>query len=152
MTNLGKSLTTLVRDYYLHMVLFVAILAMGGSLYYSEVMKLTPCLLCWYQRIAMYPQVLIALVGVLRKDAKGYLYHLPLSLIGGTISAYHYFLQRTGTDNAFGSCSVATPCSAIEIEYLGFITIPFMALVAFTLIAIISGAKLWLDRKSGDRK
>ncbi len=59
-----------------------SIIATLGSLYYSEILHFTPCVLCWYQRILLYPLVLIIAVGILRKDKGLYQYVLPMSILG----------------------------------------------------------------------
>src|SRR3954465_8462725 len=66
-----------------------AVIASAGSLYFSEAMHFTPCVLCWYQRIAMYPLVVILTVGILLRESRLRLYVLPLSLIGLGIAIYH---------------------------------------------------------------
>ncbi len=72
---------------------FTAAAATAGSLYFSEIAHLPPCVLCWYQRILMYPLVLIIAVGILRKDKSLPFYVLPLSILGGGIAFYQYLLQ-----------------------------------------------------------
>jgi disulfide bond formation protein DsbB len=67
-----------------------ALTAMLGSLYYSEIVGFVPCTLCWYQRILMYPLVLITLVGIVKQDRSLPDYVLPLSVIGMGFSTYHY--------------------------------------------------------------
>lgn len=109
-----------------------------GSLYFSEIVQYTPCDLCWYQRIFMYPLVIILGIGVFKKDASSSLYSLILSAIGGCISIYHYSIQKIDFlgENSV-SCGIV-PCTGEYINWLGFITIPFLALVAFTIIFITS--------------
>jgi disulfide bond formation protein DsbB len=116
-----------------------------GSLYFSEILQYTPCELCWYQRIFMYPLVIILGIGVFKKDASIALYTLILSGIGGCISIYHYSIQKIdflGEHSA--SCGIV-PCTGEYINWLGFITIPFLALIAFIIIFVIS--LLLLNRK-----
>ncbi len=116
----------------------VAIVATGGSLYYSEVVDFTPCLLCWYQRIAMYPLVLIFGTAVLRDDrAGGRRFALPLAAVGILLSGYHYLLQRFPSLETSATCGLGIPCSAQWVERFGFVTIPWMAFSAFTLIATL---------------
>ncbi|MHB8893193.1 MAG: disulfide bond formation protein B, partial [Candidatus Limnocylindrales bacterium] len=79
-----------------------ALVATSGSLFLSEVLGYPPCVLCWYQRIAMYPLVAIIAVAILRRDARLHLYVLPLSLVGLAIALYHNLLYigvipETGT-------------------------------------------------------
>lgn len=117
-----------------------------GSLYFSEVMKFTPCDLCWYQRIFMYPLVIILGIGVFKKDASIALYTLILSGIGGCISLYHYGVQKIDfvEENSI-SCGIV-PCSGEYINWLGFITIPFLALTGFIIVFVTS---LLILKKAG---
>src|SRR4028119_1742179 len=70
----------------------IALTAMVGSLFFSEVMQLPPCVLCWYQRIAMYPLVAVLAVSILRRDNAERAYALPLALVGFAIAVYHNLL------------------------------------------------------------
>jgi len=114
----------------------VALTAMLGSLYYSEIAGFVPCTLCWYQRIFMYPLSLIILVGILKQDEYLPNYVLPFSVIGMGISTYHYLIQR-GLLAHPATCSIGIPCNLSYVNYFGFITIPFLALTAFTLITVV---------------
>ncbi|MGM7719223.1 disulfide oxidoreductase [Metabacillus sp. Hm71] len=117
-----------------------------GSLYFSEILQYTPCDLCWYQRIFMYPLVIILGVGVFKKDASIALYSLILSAIGGCISIYHYSIQKIDfLGEKSISCGIV-PCTGEYINWLGFITIPFLALVAFI---IIFSTSLLILKKAG---
>ena len=116
------------------LALIVATGATLGSLFYSEVMGLAPCQLCWYQRILMYPQVIILLV-VLRQK-RGYSWESGVAAgIGGIISAYHYLLQRSAVPNYFcNAVGYSESCSTFFEMTYGYITIPLMALTAFVMI------------------
>lgn len=116
----------------------ISLIAMFGSLYFSEVKGFIPCTLCWYQRILMYPIVLIAGVGLFQKNGQIALTTGIFSVIGGTLSLYHYGIQKIQflSDSA-PSCGTVS-CTGAYINYLGFITIPFLAFIAFLLIAITS--------------
>lgn len=113
-----------------------AVIATGGSLYLSEVLKLIPCVLCWYQRIAMYPLVVILTIGLLVRERRIRLYVLPFSLIGLAISAYHNLLYYHILPERFQPCTAGASCTAREIEWLGFISISLLALVAFSVISV----------------
>ncbi len=115
----------------------VAAIATLGSLYMSEMRNFQPCPLCWYQRIAMYPLVVLLGVAVLRGDRDVRWYVLPQALIGAAISVYHYQLERF-PDQEKIACSTDIPCTTIWFEQFGYITIPMMALSAFLLIAVIT--------------
>ncbi|MEH7414435.1 disulfide oxidoreductase [Neobacillus drentensis] len=113
-----------------------AIIATLGSLYFSEVMHFIPCTLCWYQRIFMYPLTIILGVAFYRNDQGIYRYVLPLSIIGMLISGYHTLLQKIPYLQQFEMCTTGVPCSKDYINWLGFITIPILAFIAFTLITV----------------
>ncbi len=114
----------------------VAFVATTGSLYYSEVAGFEPCRLCWYQRIAMYPLVILLARGWWRHDRAVAGYVLPLAVIGGSISVYHYSLQQFPRLD-IGACAADIPCSAAWVWEFGFISIPYMALSGFALIAAL---------------
>jgi disulfide bond formation protein DsbB len=113
-----------------------AIVATLGSLYFSEVMKFPPCVLCWYQRIFMYPLVFILAVGMVRKDKKIYTYVLPLSITGLLIAIYHNLLYYQIIPESMAPCVNGVSCTTKFIEWFGFITIPFLSLVAFSVITL----------------
>ncbi|MEH7119806.1 disulfide oxidoreductase [Neobacillus vireti] len=113
-----------------------AIIAALGSLYFSEVMHFIPCTLCWYQRIFMYPLAIILGIAFYRNDEGIYRYVLPLSIIGMLISGYHTLLQKLPYLQQFEMCTTGVPCSKDYINWLGFITIPLLAFVAFTIITV----------------
>lgn len=119
-------------------ILIQSAVAMAGSLFFSEVMELPPCLLCWYQRIAMYPIVFLAAVGISRGDRKLYTYVLPLSVTGFLISVYHNLLYWKILPESIQPCTLGISCTTKFFEWFGFITIPFMALVAFAVITVLS--------------
>lgn len=105
----------------------VALVTMLGSLYYSDVVHFTPCTLCWYQRIALYPMVVILLVAALRKDGQVWRYVVPVLAIGMLVSVYHYQLEWF-PDQGSIACSKDVPCSAVWFREFGYITLAFMAL------------------------
>jgi len=114
----------------------VAALAMSGSLYLSDVVGLLPCLFCWYQRVAMYPLVLVLGVAVLRGDAGVWRYALPLSVVGLAMAVYHVALQWNPSLEVV-SCDVGAPCSGRYLSVFGFVSIPAMAGAAFLLITAL---------------
>ena len=112
-----------------------ALVATLGSLYFSEVKGWTPCELCWYQRIFMYPLVILILVGLIRRDANLVYYVLPMSVIGMVIAAYHYLLQMgVFTESTCGIDQVS--CAVRTQAWFGFVTIPLLSFVAFVVIAL----------------
>ncbi|MGC4376707.1 disulfide oxidoreductase [Fictibacillus sp. Mic-4] len=113
-----------------------AVIATLGSLFFSEVMHFIPCTLCWYQRIVMYPLAILLGIGFYLNDRSIYRYVLPLTVIGMLISGYHYALQKLPFMREFETCTSGVPCSGEYINWLGFITIPLLAFIAFTIITI----------------
>lgn len=120
----------------LYVALLQSIVATLGSLYYSEIRHFTPCVLCWYQRILMYPLVIIIAVGILRKDKKLYQYVLPMSILGWCIALYHVLLQKGILPESVAPCEIGASCLTKYTGYFGFITIPVMSLTAFTVITV----------------
>ena len=114
----------------------VAALATVGSLIFSEVIGYEPCELCWYQRIAMYPMVVIFGVDLWREESRTRRYALPLAVVGCAISIYHYLIQVFPAAES-GVCGNGVSCTARYVEEFGFVSIPFMAGVAFALIIAI---------------
>lgn len=113
-----------------------ATVATVGSLYLSDVVGLLPCLFCWYQRIAMYPLVLVLAVALARGDAGVWRYALPLSVVGLLLAIYHVALQWNPALEVV-SCDVGAPCSGRYLAVFGFITIPTMAGSVFLLISAL---------------
>lgn len=126
----------------------VSLTATFGSLFASEVMGFIPCDLCWYQRILMYPLAVLLGIAYFTKDKLIYRYTLPLSLTGLLVSGYHYYLQQFAPKDATGFCTAG--CTGKYIDWFGFITIPFLAFVAFGLLSIIGFALLKSGRNEGE--
>ena len=133
--NLGRSG---LNDLLPYASWVVALVASAGSLFFSEVMDLPPCILCWYQRIAMYPLVLVIGSGIVLRDAKWKYYALPLSLGGLLIAIYHNLLYYHLIPESITPCKEGVSCTTVQIEWLGFITIPLMALAAFAALSLLT--------------
>lgn len=129
----------------------IAIGAMAGSLYLSEVAKFTPCKLCWYQRIAMYPLAILLAVAAVRGDRTVRRHVVPVVGIGAVVSSYHVLLERFPSLES-GTCDPTNPCSLIWFEKFGYVTIPVMALTAFIAIAILLGIQPPADTSSMQQK
>jgi disulfide bond formation protein DsbB len=114
-----------------------ALIAITGSLIFSEVLKFEPCTLCWYQRIFMYPQVVLLGLALWKKDKNIANYSIALSVIGAIIAAYHYFLQISVISKSF--CSIvgySVSCTDTFAPIFGYITIPMMSFTAFVMIIL----------------
>lgn len=126
-----------LRPYLLYAAWLVSVVATLGSLYFSEVRGFVPCELCWFQRILMYPLAIILGIAAYRQDFGIRRYALPLAVIGGATSLYHYLLQKVDAFAFIQPCRHGVPCNTAYINWLGFITIPFLALTAFVLITLL---------------
>lgn len=112
----------------------VALIAMLGSLFLSEVMEYPPCTFCWYQRILMYPLVIIFLVGLFPLDRNVFKYSIPFVVLGWLVALYHNLLQFGIISEDMTPCTQGIPCSTKYIDVFGFLTIPMLSFIAFSVI------------------
>lgn len=115
----------------------VASLATLGALFFSEVMELPPCVLCWYQRIFMFPLVIVLPLGLFPFDAKVVRYALPLALVGWAIALFHVLVVFGVIPEGLRPCTQGVPCAEVQIQWLGFVNIPVLSLAAFSAIAAL---------------
>ncbi len=144
-----NKIVTIIRTYYMEIgnkpwpigYLILAwlgsLVGLLGSLYFSEIRHFPPCVLCWYQRICMYPLALLLPVGILSRDRLIYRYTLPLSLVGLGISIYHNLLYYNILPEAAAPCLAGVSCTTKFIEYFGFVTIPLLAGIGFLTLTIL---------------
>lgn len=118
--------------------LAIAFASMIGSLIFSEILKLPPCTLCWFQRIFMYPLIIIIAVGIWKKDKNLPFFVLPFSIIGTLIATYHNLLYYRIIPESSVPCTLGISCTTKQIELLGFITIPLLSLLAFIGISVLT--------------
>jgi disulfide bond formation protein DsbB len=127
-------------SFLISVTLAQALLAMVGSLYFSEIELYAPCVLCWYQRVAIYPQAFLMAVALFQKDIKVWLYSLPLLVAGSIVALYHNWIYYNA--NFFNPGSPAISCSANGgascteryVEYFGFVSIPLLSLIALAIM------------------
>ncbi len=115
----------------------LALVATGGSLYFSNVLGYEPCRFCWFQRIFMYPLVLILGAGLILEDRNVRDYVIPLAVAGIPIAFYHSLMQRFEQFHSAGCSITAVSCSTEYTFHYGYITIPVMSLTAFTAILLL---------------
>lgn len=115
----------------------VASVATGGSLFFSEVMDFPPCVLCWYQRICMYPLVLILGAAFLSEDRAYFRYSFPLVFTGLVIAVYYNLLYYNIIPESAAPCREGISCTTVFFEWLGFLTIPSLSLIAFSILLIL---------------
>lgn len=136
------------RENLAQLALLQTTVAAAGSLYFSEVLKFPPCILCWYQRIFMYPLVVILAVGIWKKDKNLPLFVLPLSIAGAIIAIYHNLLYYKIIPQSQAPCTLGISCTTKQIEWFGFVTIPLLSLAAFAAVTILM---LLFRKQSGDK-
>lgn len=153
----GSRLTAVrerIGSHALLLMLIVALLATLGSLFFSDIAGWTPCKLCWYQRIFMYPQVVLLAIALWKRDKQIALYILALSLIGMAIATLHYSeqvqlaLNPLNPDLSKPCDQTGVSCARTPVFEFGYITIPMMALTAFLLNALGSVFLLRSGRQS----
>ncbi len=115
----------------------VATVSTVGSLFFSEVMDLVPCVLCWYQRIFMFPLAVILLVGMHPLDVRVIRYALPIAIIGLLFTAYHCLLFYGFIPENLQPCSEGVSCSDASMELFGFLPIPLLSLASFLIIIFL---------------
>jgi disulfide bond formation protein DsbB len=121
----------------------VAALSTAGALFFSEVMELPPCVLCWYQRIFMFPLVLVVPMGLFPFDARVVRYALPLAAGGWLVAAFQVLLVAGWIPESIRPCTQGVPCSEVQIEWLGFVNIPLLSFLAFsTMNALLVAAHM----------
>lgn len=126
----------LTKDNLIIIAMIQVVVATLGSLFFSEIIHFIPCVLCWYQRICMYPLVVILAVGIYEKNKNIHKYVLPLSITGMVVAFYHNLLYYNMIPESAYSCQAGISCTTKYIEWLGFITIPLLSFIAFTVINI----------------
>ena len=115
----------------------IALAATSGALFLSEAMGLVPCELCWYQRIFMFPLVIILAVGLATSDVRVYAYALPMVVVGWFVALYHNLLYLGVVPPALQPCGQGPSCAEVDLNLFGFISIPLLSLLAFTAIAAL---------------
>ncbi len=115
----------------------VAMASTLGALFLSEVMHVPPCVLCWYQRIGMFPLALLLPVGLFPFDRKVVRYALPLAITGWLVAVFHQLLIAGVIPESIRPCTQGVPCAEQVAAWFGFLTIPLLSLFAFTAIVAL---------------
>lgn len=141
----SKKIVSLVSENYIILIFLITAGASFGSLFLSDIMGYLPCKLCWYQRIFIYPQVIISGVALFANDMNVRKYLLPLSLVGTSIAIYHILLQAFPGILQCGD--EAVNCSTNQLVGFGYVTIPVMSLTAFVILILIKLATYLNEKK-----
>jgi disulfide bond formation protein DsbB len=133
----ARSLVSAIGPHAVLLAWVVALVTTLGSLYYSEHAGFIPCELCWYQRIVMYPLVIVLGVAWLRRDRKVWITGLVFVALGAPLSLYHWLVERVPSFASTSSCSLDVPCTSPWFEKLGYVTLAWMAMSSFLLIGTL---------------
>ena len=112
----------------------IATVSTLGSLFFSNVMEFAPCVLCWYQRICLFPLVILLARGLFPLDRQVVRYALPLTAVGWLLAAYHNLLYAGVIPASMQPCSKGVSCTEEYIELFGLLSIPLLALLSFTAL------------------
>lgn len=133
----GKEIIRFIRKYSVTLAFIVALLAVNGSLFYSNIVGFPPCVLCWWQRIFLFPQLVIFAVAVRKNRLSAFMYSLPLSIFGALIALYQSFSNQFG-GSILPCTAVGGECSKIYVSAFGYITIPVMSLTVFLYLILLA--------------
>lgn len=126
------------RKFYLIFTCWIiASVSTLGSLFFSEIMLFPPCSLCWYQRIFMYPLVILFIPSMLQVDRSVVRFTLPMSIVGFLLALYHNLLHWGVVPESAAPCREGVSCSTIYLDWFGFVTIPLMSLISFSIIILL---------------
>ena len=130
-----RGLRGLFAGMELWLAFVIALTAFLGSLFFSEYADFIPCRLCWFQRIAMYPLVIVLLVGAIRRDRAAWMYAIAFPVLGLIVGTYHKYIE-INPDAESAGCKVGAPCATKWIEEFGYLTIPVLAMSGFAAILV----------------
>ncbi len=143
-----KHFYNFVHKYILELLFFGILSAVIGSLVYSDLVGFPPCDLCWWQRIFMYPQLVIVALALYRKDKTVIGYLIPLSAMGAFVALFQSFLQWGFSFGLSGGCAaVGGECAKVYFTQYSYITIPFMSFTVFIYIIALKFIYYHKDRK-----
>lgn len=124
-----------VHKYILQLLFFSILSAVVGSLIYSDIVGFPPCDLCWWQRIFMYPQLVVLAVAMYKKDKSIIDHIVPLSVLGAIVALFQSFVQWGFSFGASGGCAaVGGECAKVYFTQFSYITIPFMSFTIFLYV------------------
>ncbi len=109
----------------------------AGSLFYSEAVGFEPCVLCWWQRVCLYPQFVLFGIALCKRKNDVFLYSIPLVLISTVISLYHQYVYMGG-HSLLPCTALGGACAKIYVMAFGYITIPMMSLTAAAFFLLLA--------------
>ena len=147
----GKSCADWFGRHAVAIAFIFALAAAVGSLFYSEVIGYEPCILCWWQRVFLYPSVLLLGIAFYKKDKAVFGYVVPLVAIAALIAFYQYYSTFLGGGSFLACTDEGGACSKVYVNAFGYITIEFMSLTTSLFILLLAWAKKIYDKNSNSR-
>ena len=139
----SRSLRSFINRDILLFGLLITLGAVVGSLFYSEVVGFEACVLCWWQRLFLYPQAVLFSVAYLKNDRSVFSYSVPLSILAGVIALYHSYVYWGG-ESILSCTSLGGACSKIYVYAFGYITIPVMSLTVALYLLLLA----WINKNA----
>jgi len=133
----GGTIAKVVGKNAILLAFLTALASILGSLFYSEFVGYTPCVLCWWQRVLIYPQVLIFGLALWKGKKDAFFYAIPLAVISTVIALYHQYVYMGG-ESLLPCTALGGACSKIYVMAFGYITIPMMSLTATLFILLFA--------------
>lgn len=127
------------RQYGRLAVFLLSLLSVAATLWMQYGAGLEPCVLCWWQRVFMYPLPVITAIALVKQidfaDIADYV--LGLSTLGAGVALYQHLLQML-PQGALIPCSANDECAIRSVFEFGYITLPWMALSVFAVLLFIA--------------
>lgn len=132
-----------IARYGLAVAALLPIMAFFMSLWYSEIIGLPVCVLCWFGRVFMYPLAVVLPIAAYRRDVSIVPYALALSVAGMLVTGYHHFYQVGLAPGALcDALAGGSDCMTRYVFELGFVTMPLMGFTLFAAVTLL----LWIVR------
>jgi disulfide bond formation protein DsbB len=140
--NRLSTITRLLQPWLWLLIIGTSLGGVALSLLYSEIFLFVPCSLCWLQRVALYPQAIMAVVAWRRGDTTHFpAYGIALSVVGLLVAIYHYVYQLipTAARETFTPCLVdgSADCGEKIMNVYGFVTFPLTAAITFAFLIVL---------------
>ena len=150
--SFGAPVYNFVAKHALVLALVVSVVSVIGSLFYSEIIGFEPCVLCWWQRVFLYPLVVIFSIALWKELDSAFLYAVPLALLAGFFALYHAFGAMGGA--ALLPClAEGGECSKVYVKAFGYITIPVMSITISLFILLLAWAnKIYRNENSNTQR
>lgn len=137
-SSLSKKVVDSVGRYAVVLGFLISLATVLGSLFYSEIMGFEPCILCWWQRIALFPLLVLFGVAWYKGDRRVFGYAVPLAVLGGIVAVYNSYIQWGGSP--FIPCDVTGSCAKLYVYAYGYVTLPTMSLSVVALVLLLAWA------------